>query len=118
MIAGRTRNPQRDFPRAMAVSAAVIVGIYMVGTGAKHAFTRRKTDIVAGVMQAMHAAADTLHMPWLIPVMAICMFLALSGRLTRLVGLIYMLREASREDNLLGTESANYIRCGKRPPLP
>lgn len=33
MIAGRTRNPQRDFPRAMAVSAAVIVGIYMVGTG-------------------------------------------------------------------------------------
>lgn len=42
MIAGRTRNPQRDFPRAMAVSAAVIVGIYMVGTGAKHAFTRRE----------------------------------------------------------------------------
>lgn len=34
MIAGRTRNPQRDFPRAMAVSAAVIVGIYMVGTWA------------------------------------------------------------------------------------
>lgn len=33
MIAGRTRNPQRDFPRAMAVSAAVIVGIYMVGFG-------------------------------------------------------------------------------------
>lgn len=36
MIAGRTRNPQRDFPRAMAVSAAVIVGIYMIGTGAEY----------------------------------------------------------------------------------
>ncbi|SUH36069.1 putative amino acid transporter [Salmonella enterica subsp. enterica] len=83
MIAGRTRNPQRDFPRAMAVSAAVIVGIYMVGTWALNTLLPAgKTDIVAGVMQAMHAAADTLHMPWLIPVMAICMFLALSGKLT------------------------------------
>ncbi len=69
-------------------------------------------------MQAMHAAADTLHMPWLIPVMAICMFFGALGQInSRLVGPIYML-EASREDNLLGTESANYIRCGKRPPLP
>ncbi|SUG87567.1 putative amino acid transporter [Salmonella enterica subsp. enterica] len=43
MIAGRTRNPQRDFPRAMAVSAAVIVGIYMVGTWALNTlFTRRE----------------------------------------------------------------------------
>ncbi len=53
-------------------------------------------------MQAMHAAADTLHMPWLIPVMAICMFLALSGRLTLAGGADLYAREASREDNLLG----------------
>ncbi|MDI5454549.1 hypothetical protein MJM04_34280, partial [Salmonella enterica subsp. enterica serovar Cerro] len=39
------------------------------------------TDIVAGVMQAMHAAADTLHMPWLIPVMAICMFFGALGQI-------------------------------------
>ncbi|VEA16117.1 putative amino acid transporter [Salmonella enterica subsp. enterica] len=59
-------------------------------------------------------------MPWLIPVMAICMFFGALGQINSwLVGPIYMLQEASREDNLLGgTESANYIRCGKRPPLP
>ncbi|MEI4907890.1 amino acid permease, partial [Klebsiella pneumoniae] len=104
MIAGRTRNPQRDFPRAMAVSAAVIVGIYMVGTWALNTLLPAgKTDIVAGVMQAMHAAADTLHMPWLIPVMAICMFFGALGQINSwLVGPIYMLQEASREDNLLG----------------
>lgn len=104
MIAGRTRNPQRDFPRAMAVSAAVIVGIYMIGTWALNTLLPAgKTDIVAGVMQAMHAAADTLHMPWLLPVMAICMFFGALGQINSwLVGPIYMLQEASREDNLLG----------------
>lgn len=84
MIAGRTRNPQRDFPRAMAVSAVVIVGIYMVGTWALNTLLPAgNTDIVAGVMQAMRSAADTLHMPWLLPVMAICMFLVRWGKLTR-----------------------------------
>ena len=104
MIAGRTRNPQRDFPRAMAVSAAVIVGIYMIGTWALNTLLPAgKTDIVAGVMQAMHAAADTLHMPWLLPVMAICMFFGALGQINSwLVGPVYMLQEASREDNLLG----------------
>lgn len=120
MIAGRTRNPQRDFPRAMAVSAAVIVGIYMVGTWALNTLLPAgKTDIVAGVMQAMHAAADTLHMPWLIPVMAICMFLALSGRLTPgWWGRFICSRKPRVKIICWGTESANYIRCGKRPPLP
>ncbi|EKS3345176.1 amino acid permease, partial [Salmonella enterica] len=71
-----------------------------------------KTDIVAGVMQAMHAAADTLHMPWLIPVMAICMFFGALGQINSwLVGPIYMLQEASREDNLLGD------RIGKLHPV-
>ncbi len=112
MIAGRTRNPQRDFPRAMAVSAAVIVSVYMLGTWALNTLLPAgKTDIVAGVMQAMRSAADTLHMPWLLPVMAICMFFGVLGQINSwLVGPIYMLQEASREDNLLGE------RVGKLHP--
>lgn len=104
MIAGRTRNPQRDFPRAMAISAVVIVGIYMVGTWAVNTLLPAEgTDIVAGIMQAMSSAAETLHMPWLLPTMAICMFFGALGQINSwLVGPIYMLQEASREDNLLG----------------
>ncbi|GAR27186.1 hypothetical protein NGUA08_00006 [Salmonella enterica] len=71
MIAGLPRNPRRDFPRAMAVSAAVIVGIYMAGTWALNTLLPAgKTDIVAGGMQAMHASSDTLHMPLIITGMA------------------------------------------------
>ena len=104
MIAGRTRDPQRDFPKAMAVSAIVIVGIYMIGTWAINTLLpAADTDIVAGVMQAMEAAAEELNMPWLLPVMAICLFFGALGQINSwLVGPIYMLQEASKEDNLLG----------------
>ena len=89
----------------------------MVGTWALNTLLPAgKTDIVAGVMQAMHAAADTLHMPWLIPVMAICMFFGALGQINSwLVGPIYMLQEASREDNLLGDKIAQLHPVWKTP---
>lgn len=104
MIAGRTENPQRDFPRAMALSAIVIVGIYMVGTVAVNTLVPAgQTDIVAGIMQAMESGAKTLGAPWLLPLMAACLFFGAVGQVNSwLVGPIYMLQEASREDNLLG----------------
>ncbi len=57
MIAGRTRNPC-DFPRAMGRlrRRTLSLGSIWSAIRAKHAFTRRETDIVAGVMQAMYAA--------------------------------------------------------------
>lgn len=105
MIAGRTRNPQRDFPRAMLVSAVVIVSIYMVGTWALNVmFPADKVNIVAGIMQAIGSAAKTLGMPWLLPVVGVCMTLGALGQINSwLVGPIYMLQEASREDRLLGS---------------
>lgn len=63
-------------------------------------------------MQAMHAAADTLHMPWLIPVMVICMFLAPSSRLTSGWWIPFICyKKPLREDNLLGD------RIGKLHPV-
>lgn len=104
MIAGRTKNPQRDFPRAMAMSAIVIVGIYMIGTIAVNTMVPAgQTDIVAGIMQAMESGAKTLGAPWLLPLMAVCLFFGAIGQVNSwLVGPIYMLQEASREDKLLG----------------
>lgn len=104
MVAGRTQNPQRDFPRAMALSAIVIVGIYMVGTVAVNTLIPAgNTDIVAGIMQAMQAGADKLGAPWLLPLMAACLFFGAIGQVNSwLVGPIYMLQEASREDKILG----------------
>ena len=106
---------QTDY--ATAANWVPDLGIYMVGTWALNTLLPAgKTDIVAGVMQAMHAAADTLHMPWLIPVMAICMFFGALGQINSwLVGPIYMLQEASREDNLLGDKIARLHPVWKTP---
>lgn len=108
MVAGRTKNPQRDFPRAMALSAIVIVGIYMIGTIAVNTLVPAgKTDIVAGIMQAMKSGAETLGAPWLLPLMAVCLFFGAVGQVNSwLVGPIYMLQEASREDKILGENVA------------
>ena len=104
MIAGQTKNPQHDFPRAMLVSAIVIVSIYMVGTFAINTlYPAEETNIVTGIMQAMGAAGEYLGAPWLLSVIAACMFIGVLGQVNSwLVGPIYMLQEASREDNLLG----------------
>ena len=62
-----------------------------------------KTDIVAGIMQAMQSAAATLGAPWLIPLMGLCLFIGALGQINSwLVGPIYMLQEASKDQKILG----------------
>ncbi len=110
MIAGRTVIPQRDFPRAMAVSAAVIVGICYGRYWALN--TRLPAGKPWRKASCRYACCCGHAMPWLIPVIwpSVC-FWRSPGKLTRLVGPIYMLEEASREDNLLGD------RIGKLHPV-
>ncbi len=101
--AGRHRNHSVIFS-AMAVSAAVIVGIYEVGTRALNALLPLgRADIVAGVMQAMHAAADTAAYAVVNSCyMAICMFFgALEAGATRLMGPV-ICSGKPRVNNLLG----------------
>lgn len=104
MVAGRTKNPQKDFPKAMLYSAICIVGIYMVGTWALNTiYPSDKTDIVEGITQAIGFAGNALGIPWLLQIIAICLFVGVVGQVNSwLVGPIYMLQEASREDKILG----------------
>lgn len=58
-------------------------------------------------MQAMKSGAETLGAPWLLPLMAVCLFFGAVGQVNSwLVGPIYMLQEASREDKILGENVA------------
>ena len=57
------------------IGVLTIVGIYMIGTIAVNTLVPAgKTDIVAGIMQAMKSGAETLGAPWLLPLMAVCLF--------------------------------------------
>lgn len=117
MVAGRMENPQKNFPRAMALSAAVIVSIYIIGTVAVNVMVpAEKTDIVAGIMQAMQSAAATLGAPWLIPLMGLCLFIGALGQINSwLVGPIYMLQEASKDQKILGDKISELHPVYKTP---
>lgn len=106
MIAGRCRNPQKDFPKAILISAIIIVAIYILGTIALNAiFPADDANIIAGIMQGMKAASVTLGMPWLLPAMGIMIAIGALGQINSwLVGPIYMLNVANSEHNVLGSK--------------
>lgn len=106
MIAGRCKNPQRDFPRAIVISALIIVTIYILGTIALNTiFPADDANIIAGIMQGMKMASIQLGMPWLLPTMGIMIALGALGQINSwLVGPIYMLNVANSEHNVLGSK--------------
>jgi len=106
MIAGHAKNPQKDFPRAIFLSAIIIVGIYIIGTISLNTlFLDKDSNIVAGIMQAIKAAAINLNIPWLIPLMAVFIALGALAQINSwLIGPIYMLNVATANNNLLGKE--------------
>lgn len=66
-----TDNPQRTFPRATFISAAIIITIYVLGALAI-AIVIPKADMSlgAGMMQAMTEFFNFLEIPWAIPLFA------------------------------------------------
>lgn len=106
MIAGRCKNPQKDFPRAIMISAVIIVGIYILGTIALNTiFPADDANIIAGIMQGMKMASINLGIPWLLPLMGIMIAIGALGQINSwLVGPIYMLNVANSEQHVLGTK--------------
>ena len=107
MIAGRCKNPQRDFPISILVSAVIIVAIYILGTVAINViFPAEDANIIAGIMQGMKSAGATLGMPWLLPLMGIMIAIGALGQINSwMVGPIIMLNVANAENNnVFGTK--------------
>jgi len=67
-----TRNPQRDFPRAMALSAAIIVICTVLATLAiAMVIPAGQLNLASGVMQAIQYFFNAAHMPGLVAPMAV-----------------------------------------------
>jgi glutamate:GABA antiporter len=67
-----TRNPQKDFPRAMALSAAIIVVCTVLATLAiAVVIPADQLNLASGVMQAIQYFFTAAHIPWLVAPMAI-----------------------------------------------
>lgn len=67
-----TTNPQKDFPRAMALSAAIIVVCTVLATLAiAVVIPANQLNLASGVMQAIQYFFNAAHVPWLVAPMAV-----------------------------------------------
>jgi amino acid transporter len=67
-----TRNPQKDFPRAMAISAVIIVVCTVLATLAiAMVIPADQLNLASGVMQAIQYFFTAAHVPWMVAPMAV-----------------------------------------------
>jgi amino acid transporter len=79
-MADEIRDPSRDVPRAIAIVGAIALASYVAVTDALFALVPAgELGAIQGVMQAVSRGADSAGAPWLVPVAAIVMSLAIGG---------------------------------------
>jgi amino acid transporter len=70
--ANDVNNPQRAFPRALALSAVIILSTLILGSLAiAVVLPHDNINLVAGIMQAFDAFFAQYHMVWMMPIVAI-----------------------------------------------
>jgi len=86
--ASEAKNPQRDYPKAIAIATIIILAVFILGTVAiAIVVPHSKISLVAGLMQAIDAFLDPWHLGWLSKVLgALIVIGALAMLSTWLVG--------------------------------
>ena len=88
-MGGEIGDPQRTVPRALAAAAPMIAAIYLIGTlSVLIILPIAKTSVLYGVIEAIRAAAEHLHFPWLTPVAALLLTLACIGSVGAWLGAV------------------------------
>jgi glutamate:GABA antiporter len=88
-MGGEIRDPRKNVPRAFAMAAPMIVGIYLLGTGSVLLSSPAEhTNALYGVLETIRGDAARLGIPWLIPVGAGCASLAGLGSLCLWLGAV------------------------------
>lgn len=97
-LAGETVEPQKTFPRAILISAIIIVLTYIIATVAiTLIIAPEKIGAASGIMDALYLIAHEIHFPFLVPIMAVMIVLGnLGGASAWLVAPIKMLFESCK----------------------
>jgi amino acid transporter len=80
VYANQAKNPQRDYPRGLAISAIFISVTLILGSLAIAIIVPQKNlSLVSGIMQAFSDFFQSYHLTFLLPVMAVCIILGALG---------------------------------------
>jgi len=78
--ANEVKSPQRDYPRAILLSAAIILFMFILGSLAiSAAVPKDKISLVAGIMEAFSFFFQQYHLTFLTPVIAILITIGAVG---------------------------------------
>ncbi len=100
--AAEMRNPKRDYPRSLFISAIIILStIVFASLAIALVVPQSQLSLATGVMQAFTVFADTYHLPWLSPLIAGCIILGgLGGVGAWIIGPTKGLQVASQDGSL------------------
>lgn len=95
-------NPKRDFPRAILLSAALILGLSLLGVlSIAFVVPQKEISLTAGTMQAFTVFLSRYNLKWFIPVIAALMAVGLFGSVgTWIIGPVKGLLAAGQEGHL------------------
>lgn len=96
------RNPQRDFPRAILLSAGLILGLSILGVlSIAMVVPQSEISLTAGTMQAFSVFLSKYNLKWVIPMIAALMAVGLFGSVsTWIIGPTKGLLAAGQEGHL------------------
>lgn len=95
-------HPKRDYPRAILLSAAIILGLSLLGVLAiAIVVPQKEISLTAGTMQAFTVFLSRYNLKWFIPVIAGLMSIGLFGSVgTWIIGPVKGLLAAGQEGHL------------------
>lgn len=74
--AGRMKNPQKDYPKALLISAVIILtSLVLSSLAIAIVVPHTKLSLVTGTLQAFSAFLDAFHLSWITPFVALCIIL-------------------------------------------
>jgi glutamate:GABA antiporter len=74
--AAEMRNPQRDYPRALGISAILIwTCMVLASLGIAMVVSPQELNLATGLMQAFEIFLKAFHLTWIVPVIALCVIL-------------------------------------------
>lgn len=99
--AGEVKDPKKDYPRALFISAAIIIVTLVLGSLAVAiVIPQEKIQLASGLMDSFSIFFNAFHLPWMIPVIAFLIILGgMGGVAAWIIGPTKGIMIAAADDN-------------------
>lgn len=100
--AGNVQNPQKNYPKAILLSAAIVFSIFMLGSLAiAVVIPKAQINLVSGLMEAFGIFLSFYHLEWFLPILGVLLIIGAIAEVNSwIIGPVKGLHETSIHGNL------------------